>query len=421
MGLLDPPGLTKAVADATYTTQRPNTVVLWGDSITRANGPNTSGLSTYCGQEGYWTWAMRELGHPLRLLANVSTIGHTSTQIRARFDGEIAPLKPGYIVVLAGRNDGASGAAATIANLTAMYDQAHALGSFVIALTIPPGNTLATGQRAADNQINQWIKQQARHRRNFVVCDIAPVLQDINGNMHTPNVSSDGTHPNSLGARRMGRVIASTLSTILPKVDVLPSNNDDAANLLKNPLMFSTFGTADAGVTGTVASQWFAGLTGSGGTVVASKVASTDRYPNLDWQQLQVTATGTGGGQLYQYVASATVTAAVAAGGEYVASMEFEIDAGASAPTIPGGYGSGVNLRLACMDNSYTTLKVAHDMFYNEAYPLEQQERAGVMRTPPITLPAGTTRIQFAAQANLLGTVRFRRGDIRKVLTPSEF
>lgn len=412
-------GMAKAFGQDRHT-RRPCTAVLLGDSITRANGPNVEGLSVQYGQDGWWTWAMRELGHPLRMLANVSTIGHTSAQILARFDAEVAPLKPGYVTVLAGRNDGAIGAAATIANLKAIYDKAFAIGAIVIALTIPPGNTLATGQRAADNTINQWIKRQGRSRRNFIVADIAPVLQDISGNMNTPLVSSDGTHFNSLGAKRVGRIVAAALRPVVPTVDVLPTNNDDAANLLANPLMFSTFGTADAGVTGTVASSWRAGLTGSGGTVVASKVASTDKYPNLDWQQLTVSATGSGGGQIYQYAAGAKVTAAVAAGGELVASMEFEIDAGASAPTIPGGYGSGVNLRLAFMNDSFTILGQAHDMFYNEAYPLEQQERFGVMRTPPMAIPAGTTKIQLAAQMNMLGTVRFRRGDVRKLLTPSE-
>ncbi|MCE4268207.1 SGNH/GDSL hydrolase family protein [Rhodococcus sp. MS16] len=220
-------------------------------------------------------------------------------------------LKPGYIVSLAGRNDGAIGAAATIANLQATYDKAAALGSIVIALTITPGNTLAAGQRASDNVINQWVKRQGRSRRNFLVVDIAPVLQDISGNMNTPLVSSDGTHPNRLGAKRMGKIIASVLRPISPPADILLTNNDDAANLMLNPPMFSTFGTADAGVTGTIASSWKVGLTGAGGTVVASKVASTDKYPNLDWQQLTVSATGTGGGQLYQYAAGAKVTSAL--------------------------------------------------------------------------------------------------------------
>ncbi|WP_032389217.1 SGNH/GDSL hydrolase family protein [Rhodococcoides fascians] len=419
MGILDAPSLAPSIAAEKYT-RRPSTAVLLGDSITYANGPIVENLSVQYGQNGWWTWAMRELGHPLRLLANVSTIGHTSTQILARFDGEVAPLKPGYVVILAGRNDGAAGAAATIANLQAMYDKAFALGSIVIALTIPPCNTLEAGQRTADNTINQWIKRQGRSRRNFIAVDVASVLQDISGNMNTPLVSSDGKHPNSLGARRMGKLVASVLGPILPRADILPTNNDDAANLLANPLMFSTFGSVDSGATGTVASSWRVGLTGSGGTVVASKVASTDKYPNLDWQQLVVSATGSGGGQLYQYASAAKVAAAVAAGGELVAAMEFEIDAGASAPTIPGGYGSGVNLRLAFMNDSFTILGQAHDMFYNEVYPLEQQERFGVMRTPPRAIPAGTTKIQLAAQVNMIGTARFRRGDTRKLLTPAE-
>ncbi|MCE4268208.1 hypothetical protein FEZ60_15620 [Rhodococcus sp. MS16] len=73
------------------------------------------------------------------------------------------------------------------------------------------------------------------------------------------------------------------------------------------------------------------------------------------------------------------------------------------------------------MNAAFNALGQAHDMFYKEAYPLEQQERSGIMRTPPISIPAGTTQIQLAAQVNLLGTVRFRRGDVRKLLAPSEF
>jgi lysophospholipase L1-like esterase len=411
-------GLAKSYAKAQ--TRRPNTVVLLGDSITRYNGPNTSGTATFHGQTGYWTWASRELRHRLRVLANVSTTGHTSAQILARFDGEVAPLAPGYVVVLAGRNDGQIGAPATIANLAAIYDKCDAIGAVVIALTLPPGNGLTAAQRTADNAINAWIKRQARHRRRFVVADISPVLQDINGNFITPTLSSDGIHPNGLGARRMGRVVAGALESVVPSVDVLASNNDDAANLVNNPLMASTFGTVNTGGTGTVASQWQAGLIGTGGAYVASKVAATDRYTGVDWQQIQVTATGTGGAQVFQYVSSAKRDAAIADGGLYVATCEFEIDAGMTAPTYLGGYASGPHLRVWASNGSFSTLAVAFDLYADgsELYPLENHERSGVMRTAPIAIPAGTVNLQVAANLCAVGTMRVRRFDFRKVVAP---
>lgn len=409
-----------------------NTAVIFGDSITASFGPFTNGVVTSYGTVSYWTWAQRFLGQRFKLLKNAGISGQTSAQILSRFDVDVKAYEPAYVIVLAGRNDGTIGAAATEANLAAIYDKCAKIGATVIACTLTPYNQPAgattqqqadwAAQRQADNRINQWIKRQALTRRDFLVCDWATALQDINGNFIFPSLTADGIHPTSLAAQRMGRILAKTLAPRVPFLDRLVSNNDDPNNLDYNPLMFGTSGSIGSGGTGTLATGWNAGLLGSAGTFSIAQVPCTDLV-GLNWHELNVTATGTGGGQLFQYVnqtaAASKLTAAIGTDDYYVARVEVEADSWASA-VVQGTYAAGLSIRMQASNASFSNLAVVQDILSADTPTHEVNGEYMVLETPPMKIPSGTVNLQLVLTLSAIGKVRVRRFGIQKVLAATD-
>lgn len=417
-----------AAARKALRASRPATVVLWGDSITANSGPTTSGVTVSMNQQGYWTWCARRLGQRLRLVNNAGISGQTSAQILARFATDVAAYSPGYVVILAGRNDGPIGSAATRANLAKMYDLAASIGAVVIACTLPPYNlpngstgqqvTDWTTQRLADNDTNSWIKRQQHARSGFYVADFTSAVSDISGNFDFPTTTADGKHPNAGGASRLGRVLFNVLDPIVPRLDVCATTGNDLANYVNiNPLMLGTAGTFDANGSGTLATNWKAGIGGTGGAYTVSQVARTD-LPGLKWQQLTVSTVGTGGAQVYQYVDTvnaAQLTAVKGDGNLYSAACEFQSDQLSAPVTVVGM--SGLALALFAFDASFSRISSGYDMSAGgESYPVESIETSGVMRTPPIPIPAGTVHLQVVVTLAAAGTVRIGRTSVHKVL-----
>lgn len=409
-----PERLSDGELSATYARPDRNSVVILGDSITQQNGIQGDysgaglGIMTGYSAAGYWTVAAALLGHRMKFLANLGVGGDTAQQIAERVPTAISH-NPGWVVVEAGRNSvsAVQSAATIIACLRDdIYKPLLAAGIRVVATTITPRDGDTAPLRQVVNDVNAWIKEYARQTPGVVLADFYTAVTDGLTAAWIAGYVSDGLHPLVRGAAPMGKVLAAALSPVVPYVDTLVSNNTDTGNLLTNGLMTGTGGgnAVGAALTGTIAANWTV-QGGFTGTVVGSKVARTDGKPG-EWQQFNFTAGGT---NRIQMRPTANITSLVA-GDKVYCETEFETDAGFIPST---GY---FNLVLYCYNGTTGSVSVTDN--YNGALnPSGAETRLanGTLRTPVMTVPAGTTYVQMYIQlAGAGGAVRVSRCAIRK-------
>ncbi len=147
---------------------------------------------------------------------NLGVNGERTDQIRARWDRDVAPLRPAAVIILAGVNDVYQGRPIdhVTTQLRAMYDLAAAARIPVVAGSIVPYNTATPEQNAKMRAINDWIRAEAARDANITFADTrAAAARDDNPDMLRG--SPDGLHPDGDGYRRMAAAIAPALAHVL--------------------------------------------------------------------------------------------------------------------------------------------------------------------------------------------------------------
>ncbi len=388
---------------------RPNTVALLGDSITDMNGgmesiydPPIGSNTPYHSAQGYFTWANASLGGRLTLIRNAGVAGETTAQMLARVtDVTTLPVPVGYCIVLAGTNDvwlyGQTSTQVTT-NLQAIYDAIHAAGITVVACTIPPIAGVSTSIRQALNETNNWIRDRSQ-QPGFIVCDWAARWTDPASGART-GYSSDGVHPKCLGAGALGIALADALRPYIGGSVFMPSTNDDYTNKLLNGMMTGTTGSVFGGASGTVATSWAALRVSGAGTLVCAKAARTDEIAG-EWQTLTLSGGG-GTFNLLQYVDG---LAGLAAGQRWILEMEYD----SLTPTDIKQF----DLRMGFSNVGGGGFALGAATGLNEVYP--SFVPAGVIRTPPITVPASASGIRvFIDLTGTAGSVRVSRARLRR-------
>jgi len=255
---------------AEIATLKPNTVVLFGDSIT---AQNTDDLFTYYNAKGYFTWANIILGHRLNLIKNAGISGNTTAQMLARIDTDVIAYKPSYCIVPCGINDITTAVpkATTITNLQNIYEKLISNKITVIACTILPATDVDTvTEKDALYSINNWIKEYSWSKKDIILCNWHHVICDQATGTPLANTTSDGKHPSLYGAGLLGKFMADILSPIIPKFDTLLSSNFDSTNLIVNGM---TLGNNSG-----VATSFSVNAVGSP-TLTKTKVVRSDGLP----------------------------------------------------------------------------------------------------------------------------------------------
>lgn len=263
---------------------RTNTIVLLGDSITNQNVITPgSGYGECYHAAGYFVQANIELGWPFRIVADLGVSGDTTAQILARV-GDVLAYKPSWCCVMGGINDVAGVSyATTITNLTAIYTALQSAGISVLACTIIPADahttTPAYGYKR--RKINEWIKWYATQTSGIVVADTERAIVNPDTGGPASNMTTDGTHPTNIGARRMGRAIVAALGDFAAAVN--PGAGYDNGYVI-NPMAKGSNAagaggfTAPAGITGVGPNGWD-GFVRNTGAAVGSKVTRSG-----DWR-----------------------------------------------------------------------------------------------------------------------------------------
>lgn len=416
------PSVATVLTDYQARPTRP-AVVSIGDSITDINSAVTAWNGTSFSRTntrlayGYLNCAMI-FNRQQANWWDVGISGQTAAQCLARFDTDVTPLNPHVVIEAAATNDIATNRTAsdTFNDKLSMWRKAWKFGAKVIATTCPPRNTFTTTQAQEAHKLNAMLRNfAATNPQNFVLWDWYSVLADpVTGNyLSSPAATTDGVHPNSYGAWLLGKSLESALDRFLPPstCNLAAANVNDLDNLLSNPLAAATGGviTSNKGLTGDAAlgTFWTSSGTDSTLTAVLSRVARADGYGS--WQQINTTLTPS---------SSATVTmqrtlrSEFAAGDVLQASIEFETDA--------AGWTNGVfDLQILLYDTTiglYTSIAGAFTAG-TDSIVLTRPE-AGVLQTPPITVPPGTTTTAtFQVSYGGQGTARFGRPAVRKIPT----
>lgn len=380
--------------------RRPQTLVPFGDSITEQGGEITGNLDTrsFAG----WTWANMLLGQAFAVLANLGVGGNTTSQILARINSVLA-LNPGWVVLTAGTNNMgvAGGVAQAKADITAMLDIFEAAGIRVVLTTIPPRTSGSyTGTTRVDTlALNEWIRRQGRERPGLIVADYFAALADgASGNYLATlfgfNPTVDGIHLSATGGYACGKVLATALRPYVTTV-VPYSLTTHGANLL-------TAANARPAGSGASVPTGYSASGSASGTAVYSDVARTDGV-NGSWKQVVVP---TGGSKTLVLTTNATVDGSRQAVGDVVNGiMEFDVSAVETGLAVDE---QGICLGVRAFNGStFTDTRYAFNYFRgpNEA-------RAGVLRTPDLAIPSGTTITTLYLELRGGMTFKFDRAGI---------
>lgn len=294
--------------------------------------------------------------------------------------GDVLASDADTVIALVGTNSLPLDASVIASQAAALWDAIIAGGKQVIACEIPWNAANAT--KVADT--NPLLKSAAL-ARGIPFWEYSALTEDA-------DLFVDGTHPNALGGQVMGISLAAFLDTyVAPATGNEFPAKTDTGWITTNPY-------CDGGTT--YPTGWSASSNPSGGTATGSKVAHTD---GGEWFQIAVSQPGTYNSQS-NLVQNLNAGTDFNIGDEVYAVMEIESDdAGFDFKAIElfcqfysnkgsskAGYGGGSSTLAAL------------------AGPLSPIN--GIMKTEPIKVSTGTTRLQFSCTTYGSGTIRIRGG-----------
>lgn len=181
----------------------PGGIAAYGDSITHGGG----GLS-YGPSEAAFSY-LHYLSFPC---INLARSGDTSETMLERFDRDVLPFSPKYLLILGGTNSLRGGAPAdqVIKELFQLGEKCRQNNIRPIYLTLPPINPDNIQAAFQEGTVDDWqtrfnaVNTFIRRQRYYI--DIAPPLTDKNGLLPT-HLSLDGIHPDAPAKQIMGDVI----------------------------------------------------------------------------------------------------------------------------------------------------------------------------------------------------------------------
>lgn len=198
-----------AESKATYFTVKQNDiqVAALGDSITHGGGAVSTPPSAIL-----YNW---ETYSQVPVL-NIGFSGNLTSNMVERFDQDVLPFKPKFLVIMGGVNDIRTGVSAreVIDNLTKLKEKCKINGITPIFLTVTPVNPpkmkkvanldISTGWDKERIIVNNWIKNQEYN------INVAEALTDARGFL-ADDLTTDGLHPDYVGKKHIGEMVGDYL------------------------------------------------------------------------------------------------------------------------------------------------------------------------------------------------------------------
>jgi len=150
---------------------------------------------------------------------NLGKSGDTSETMLQRFDQDVLPFQPQFLIILGGSNSlrGGVPASQVIAELSEMRDKCNASGIRPIFLTLPPINPANIERAFNEDTVKNW-KDQFDQVNRFIrnqpyYIDLQPALTDADGQL-PEYYGLDGLHPDLAGKKLMGQIINANWSRV---------------------------------------------------------------------------------------------------------------------------------------------------------------------------------------------------------------
>jgi lysophospholipase L1-like esterase len=156
-----------------------------------------------------------EILRPGWRVINRGVNGERADEIRVRFERDVLPPRPRFVVILAGVNDAYQGRPPELveADLLWMYERAVKAGIEPIPATVMPFTRAARAQNARIREINAWIAKTAA-ARGWALCDMHAAVAATDDPEKLAG-SPEGLHPDRDGYRAAARALAAVIDARL--------------------------------------------------------------------------------------------------------------------------------------------------------------------------------------------------------------
>lgn len=395
--------VTKGYADANYVRPRASTIVAIGDSqIAQGLGPSTTSPAYVT--HSALNYGLSYLGHPFSLVANLAVGGQTSAQVLASVDAALA-LDPSILYFSGGGSNDRDvyTVAQSIANLEAIATAAAAQGVPVVYQSVMPVDSPDSTSLARQAQVNGWARRKSLVTPGFFFADCyAQCVDHTTGALiadYSDTTATDTVHLSPRGKAVAGLAVAQALRPLVTGRAMLAPTQGDPANLVTYSHFYPPNSSNEA-----LGPGYWSGVS----TITAlsgaawSKVTRPNR--STKWQQL-VLPNGAGTRSIKLNIIAGPTT--FQAGDVVFANLEYQVDS-ASEDVTPSGFG----IRVLHSPDGVTTSEVGGAIPPNsisgQKGPIHA--RAGVLQTPPMTVPAGadgTALLQMSIDMAGGGTYRF--------------
>lgn len=199
----EPIGVWSDAATFDVDPQRGKNAATFGDSITHGGGAISYSPADW--EYDYQTY----LSFPT---VNLGRSGDTAETSAGRFDADVLPFQPRFLIIMTGTNSLRGGIEATsvIRDLTAIRDKSIANGIRPIFLTLPPINPDAIHRTFSEETSPNW-QQELLAVNNFIrqqpyYIDLYPHFVDESGEL-PDRFAIDGLHYDIAGKKLMAELI----------------------------------------------------------------------------------------------------------------------------------------------------------------------------------------------------------------------
>lgn len=403
---------------------------IWYDA-SNASGETPDRVTTYGNTTRVAT------GNILFSGGNMGYAGDTSTGVNLRLNAA-KNTTAGLMIYAAGTNVGSTDSPVNVVtgNIAAAISYALANSMQIIVCTIrprrvslsPTGTEISTGTRDRNLSINDWMRANVESLGGYLWDpweDLRDPAYNPGDNLYgtdAPGVTRDNVHLAPIGAWLSSRTLALTIARVVS--DVSWFNTDPSvSNILTNPTMTGTGGTANNGASGTLPSNCFmSNVSGAGQPVTC--VCSVEANPESGGQSIIFDFTSTGAGAanvINQFNLSFTNPTTGFASTDYVSSF-FEVEVQASSastlmPAMQSTLGQSSTLSSRGFGQVINITTYGGQPFPNESIG------TGWIATEPLLVNTRTSlnpRLNFAFRADVAGTkrVKVKRRMLRVVPSP---
>ncbi|MEG6584584.1 SGNH/GDSL hydrolase family protein [Dendrosporobacter sp. 1207_IL3150] len=196
-------GVFSDAEQVTVDLKKGNYSATFGDSITHGGGAIS--------------YSPADLEYSFQTYLNFPTVnlgksGDTSQSMAARFDKDVLPYNPRFLIILGGTNSLRGGISSTqvISDLTVIRDKCLAAGIRPIFLTLPPINPAAIERAFKEETSPNWreefdaVNRFIRQQRYFI--DLDPYFIDAKREL-ADHYAIDGLHPDIEGKKLIAQII----------------------------------------------------------------------------------------------------------------------------------------------------------------------------------------------------------------------